>query len=741
MLIDSGLPKSFWAEACLCATHLTNIVPICEKTGKSPYEMIYKVKPKITHMNAFGSPCFFYTQKVPNDKWDERGIEGIMVGYTERVDGYRIYQPGTRKIRLTKNVVFVGKAQQCNAQVPGSGTADEVTLNLDAQRISDGNKSNEMPTPDEDEIPEEEPRVRDSATTDARSGAHDSTDSDSEPGDESSATIPPQEPRELRHKVTLRKPRRLIEEAYSAESSPVGPTTLAQALNSSEAVEWQKAMETELAQIASHKVWSLVEPPNNRKPLTMKWVFKIKTAGDNKILRYRARLVVRGFNQIEGLDYQELFAPVARMDTIRVLLAVCASKHLKLRQFDITTAFLYGNLDEEIYVTQPPGFEDNTKRVCLLHKSLYGLKQAPRCFHKTLANELTKLNFIQSQADNCLYQWHGENGEFLYLTIYVDDGLLAATSDQLIDDTLAKLAKIFELKSAPLTLFLGIHIHVDERQNIWLNQFKYIRGLLKRYNMEACRPTTIPGDSGIYSLPDRPTPEVIDRPYRSLIGGLLWIAICTRPDLAFIVGFLARYLDKYTEHHWQAALRVLRYLHKTSDLSLVYSGDSETPLEDTLRLYSDADFAACKETRRSVSGSLVQLAGGAILWSSQQQKCVSLSSTEAEYIALSECTKTALWLRTLFEELNINTKPVILVDNQSSLRLIHNSEYHKRTEHIATRFLFCRQVAEQQQVEYKYVSTTENLADALTKALSKPTFERLRQLINLQPWPVKQTFS
>ena len=242
------------------------------------------------------------------------------------------------------------------------------------------------------------------------------------------------EPMALRHREKIQPPARYRTEANTADTR-VEPQTLAQ----SDAEKWMRAMEDEIKSMKDHGVWTPTELPAGKRAITCRWIYKIKTTAENEIDRFRARLCARGFAQIPGEDFQELFAPVARMDTIRTLLAISAARKLHLRQSDVKVAFLYGDLPAEIFMNQPPGFQDGTNRVCRLSKSLYGLRQAPRCFNRKLASVLRSLGFTQSNADNCLYYRHGKNGEWTLLAVYVDDGIISSTHEHLITDTIDSL--------------------------------------------------------------------------------------------------------------------------------------------------------------------------------------------------------------------------------------------------------------------------------------------------------------
>ena len=367
------------------------------------------------------------------------------------------------------------------------------------------------------------------------------------------------------------------------------------------------------------------------------------------------------------------------------------------------------------------------------NRSLYGIKQGPRCFNKKISEVLRNLNLTQSQTDNCLYYRHTKDNGLILLAVYVDDLLLATTNEFFQDYIIKGLSSHFTITASEPRLFLGMQISIDENHNIRINQQKYIKNILARFKMENCRPNSVPADPGIYNFePRSKETEQKGRPYREIIGSLTHLAIASRCDIAFIVSFLPRFLDSYTDDHWNAALKVLRYLQSSSDLSIVYSGTETKQLTETLQVYTDSDYAGCKLTRRSVSGLLTKLNNGPIIWAASQQKSVSLSTTESEFISVTEGAKTCLWLKHLFEELRMPITPTVFIDNQAALTLISNPSHHKRTKHIHVRHLFIRDTYENKQIKYEYISTKNQLADLLTKATSKQIFERLIDLIGLQ---------
>ena len=480
-----------------------------------------------------------------------------------------------------------------------------------------------------------------------------------------------------------------------------------------------------------NKVWKLTELPSGCHTIPNRWIFKVKTDCNGNIERHRARLVIKGYAQKTGIDFHETFSPVARFDTIRSLLSISAEKRMHLMQFDIKTAFLHGELEEQIYMDQPEYFHDGTDRVCLLQKSLYGLRQAPRAFNEKFANIMMQNEYSRSKADNCLFTKLGE--ETTYVVHYVDDGIVATTNENEFEELFTHLRQTFEISVKPLSHFLGIHVHIDSNHNIHINQAKYIEETLAKFGMQECKSTATPADANLYSNTSLENDTRSERPYRELIGSLMYMAIATRPDIAFTVSILSRYLDKHTGHHWTCALRALRYLRATTRHGITYSGPQNTLEKPDLQAYSDADFANDPETRRSVSGQIIINNNGPIVWASNQQKVVTLSSTEAEFLAACEATKSLLWIKQIFLDFGLNVTPTLKIDNLSAIRLIKNPEYHRRTKHIDIKYQFIREKYNSGEILFEHVPSAEQAADIFTKPLSKPVFTKLRDLIGITP--------
>lgn len=396
--------------------------------------------------------------------------------------------------------------------------------------------------------------------------------------------------------------------------------------------------------------WEIVDLPPDRKPIGSKWTFKIKYTASGEIARFKARLCAKGFAQKQGIDYTETFSPVVRYDSIRTLLAIAAQNNLRIRQFDVKTAFLNGILNEDVYMSLPEGLEvTNSNKVCKLNKALYGLKQASRCWNTTFDKFLKHFDFSESHADKCIYTGTFCNS-VVYLALYVDDGLLFAKSEEALNCITDELKKEFDITCDTSNIFVGMQITRNENDgSIFIHQYAYIERLLSKLGMSEARTIGTPAEPNSYLEPANVEKSTkTEFPYGEAVGSLMFLAILCRPDIAHPVNVCARYLDKYNDTHCQAVKRIMRYLKGTSNLGISYRrGGSNLDLVG----YSDADFANDLETRRSTTGYVFELANGPITWCSQRQKTVMLSTTTAEYIAASEATKEAIWLRLLLHDI------------------------------------------------------------------------------------------
>jgi len=390
---------------------------------------------------------------------------------------------------------------------------------------------------------------------------------------------------------------------------------------------WCQAMEDEYAALQDNHTWDLVPRPTKANVVTGKWIFKHKFHADGSLERYKARWVLRGFTQRPGVDYDETFSPVVKPATVRTVITVAHSRDWPIHQLDVKNAFLHGTLSETVYCSQPTGFADPAlpDHVYRLNKSLYGLKQAPWAWYNRFASFLISLGFTEAKSDTSLFIF-SRGTETVYLLLYVDDIVLTASSQQLLHRVIAALKKEFAMKDlGPLHHFLGVAVQ-RHRDSVLLSQRQYTLDILARHGMSDCKPCSTPVDT-CAKVPADAGPSVADpTAYRSLVGALQYLTF-TRPDIAYAVQQVCLHMHDPRETHLVAAKRILRYLQGTLSHGLVIPRTAPTQL----RVYTDADWAGCPDTRRSTSGYAVFLGGSLVSWSSKRQPTVSRSSAEAEY--------------------------------------------------------------------------------------------------------------
>ncbi|KAG8474566.1 hypothetical protein CXB51_031309 [Gossypium anomalum] len=407
---------------------------------------------------------------------------------------------------------------------------------------------------------------------------------------------------------------------------------------------WKDAVQAELQALVRNNTWTLCPLPAHRITVGCKWIFKVKKKADGNVDRYKARLVAKGFSQHAGIDFRDTFSPVLRAITIITILAVAIMKGWKLRQVDVNNAFLNGELTEDIFMDQPPGFEvlgaDGQKLVCKLNKALYGLRQALRAWFHTLEHFLIdNLGFSASKADPSLFLRTSATSQ-VFLMAYVDDIVLTGSSNAEVDSVVQQLHDRFALKDmGRLNFFLGIEVKYTP-QGLLLSQRKYIQELLNKTGMTdaAATPTPMVGNPKLVAS-DGSQPFADGHLYRSTVGMLQYLYI-TRPDLSFYVNKLSQYMNSPSETHWKAVKRVLRYLSGTMEHGLLLSNG---PVQ--LVCYSDADWASLVEDRRSTTGYVIYLGANPIAWCSKKQAVVSRSSSEAEYRSLANCVSELLWVK------------------------------------------------------------------------------------------------
>lgn len=503
------------------------------------------------------------------------------------------------------------------------------------------------------------------------------------------------------------------------------PDSYEKALTSIDATKWIKSIKEELDSHHQNNTWTLVDKTPNMRLIGCKWVFRIKEEPSGP--RYKSRLCAKGYSQTKGIDYQETFSPTVRYDSIRLLLSEAAQHNLQIIQLDIKTAFLYGELEEDIYMTLPEGLTCDTNKVCKLNKSLYGLKQAPRCWNSKFDAVLKKFGLVNSKADQCVYVGN-INGAKCYLCLYVDDGLLFAKDVSTLKGLINDLQSIFEVKTCSLRNFVGVEIQKYDKY-IFIHQSIYVEKLLNKFNMYNCKPNSIPVDPHMkLEKGEGETEQNI--PYREAVGSLMHLATVSRPDISFAVSLVSRFLNCYNETHWNAVKKILKYLKETKDYGLCYTPTSGP---NVVIGYSDADYANDPSSRRSVTGYVFTKNGAAVTWACQRQQTVALSTTEAEFMAACAATKEAMWVKQLLCDIGeFHQKSVCLnLDNQSAISVIKNINFHKRCKHIDIKYHFIKEKYYAKVIDLNYVCTNEQYADIFTKPLPKIKFNYLRNKIGM----------
>ena len=448
---------------------------------------------------------------------------------------------------------------------------------------------------------------------------------------------------------------------------------------------------------------------------------------DGTVECFKARVLARGYAQKYDIDYDEIFSPVVRFSSIRVLLAFAVQRDMLIHQMDVITPFLNGSLEEEIYMDQTEGCIKTGQEhlVYKLEKSLYRLKQAPRCWNKAFREHLENNGFTQTSSDACVYVKSKES--LIVIVVYVDDLIiLAETAEEIakIKETLSTKFKMKDMKELHYCLGITI-IHDRVKQKVWLNQYQYIEKLLKKFGQAEAKTMSTPADINVkLKKSDNVSKHVDTVRYQSIVGSLLYAAMITRPDIAYAVGVLSKFCTNPDESHLTTARRILRYLKGTINYGIKYEKSGNASLTG----YPDASWADDLNDRRSTSGNVFLLANGPVSWFSKKQATLSMSTAESEYVALSQAAQEAVWLRRLLEEIgmDLTQNPTLIhEDNQGAIAIARNPVSHARTKHIDKRYHFVREAILNKVINLEYSPTHEMIADVLTKPLSKPQFTKL----------------
>lgn len=732
MLMDAGLGMKFWAEAVNTAVYLKNRSPTKAVLGATPEEKWSKKKVNLNNLKVFG--CIAYVMVKNRKKLDQKSKPYIFMGYSEESKGYRLIDPtNPRDIKHSRDVVFLEDKFYVK-DMSHDDTVDQqlfVDINLNENVIPQSESSTVDTDISDDRQSQNINRISTITLDDSESedsineGPDDRLDTTYVPGRESLAEA--ELTSDSSYDDVAESPLR-ANFVRLADHDPDEPQTATEALNGPEADGWRKAMKDEYDSFIKNKCWTLTERDPEHKPVKCKWVYKKKYGLNGELLKFKARLVAKGYSQQYGIDYQETFSPVVRYSTIRMLLALSAEYNMSIDHLDVKTAFLNGELEETVYMEQPEGFEvpGSENMVYKLNKAVYGLKQASKSWYDKITKVLCdKLDFSRLSSEPCVYFKYDKNDSrsMMIIALYVDD-LIVFTSPEFQgkEEIKRKLQNEFDITDlGPAQHILGMKLS-RKGNNISLDQSNYIEKLLKKYRMEECKPVGTPMETGLKLTKESQSNDTYD--YRGLIGSLMYVAVSTRPDISHAVSYLSQFNNCFGESHWKAAKRILRYLKGTINLGLTFY---KSGLDITA--YADADWASDNHDRRSYTGYVFCIGDSIVSWESRKQRTVALSSTEAEYMALSDTCKESLFIRKfMLEMFGITPKICIFNDNQSAIKLCKNFMFHSRTKHIDIRHHFIKEIVNNGIVQVRYLSTNDMLADVLTKALCK---EKHCKFVNL----------
>ncbi|KAK2380773.1 putative mitochondrial protein [Trifolium repens] len=750
LLINAHAPLKFWGDAILTACHLINRMPSSVLDNEIPYSLLFPKDPLyVVPLRVFGSTCFVHDLSPGRDKLSARAVKCVFLGYSRTQKGYRCYSPSTHRFYVSADVTFFEDTPFFASPTTSDSTMD----------VTDVTTSEVMPIPlfepsiathnppESQGKPEfhrygivyerrhvEAPKITpiDSSDSAPQTIAIDSSDSDTVPI--SSPVEVPVEPSDDLP-IALHKGKRSTANPYpvynflsyhrlspsyvafvSALSSVSIPKTVHEALSHP---RWKQAMIDEMIALESNQTWELVPLPPGKSVVGCRWVFNVKVGPDGQIDRLKARLVAKGYTQVYGQDYSDTFSPVAKMTSVRLFLAMAAMKRWPLFQLDIKNAFLHGDLEEEIYMEQPPGFVAQRGRslVCKLQKSLYGLKQSPRAWFGRFSKVLQQFGMIRCESDHSVFVKCSSSNKYIYLVVYVDDIVITGDDNDGIKALKQHLFQNFQTKDlGPLRYFLGIEV-AQSKSGIAISQRKYALDILEETGLMDCKPVDTPMDPNVKLLPDQGEPYSDPSRYRRLVGKLNYLTL-TRPDISFPVSVVSQFLNSPCDSHWNAVVRILKYIKRAPGKGLVFTDNGHTNIVG----YSDADWAGDPNDRRSTSGYCIFIGGNLISWKSKKQTVVSRSSTEAEYRAMAHATCELVWLKHLLQELHFCEvgQMELVCDNQSALHLSSNPVFHERTKHIEVDCHFIREKIISGVIRTSFVNSKDQLADIFTKSLRSP---------------------
>lgn len=779
MLKDSNLSNTLWSVACETAVYLQNrLIP--SNSDKTRYELFLGEKPIVANLHIFGEYAVCKINDKKNEKFATKGVIARFVGYTRRYNTFTFLNQANQKFFKSCDAVFLGQTlpkkylseqsskettndfasmfndedyEQINKTDKLISTGKTVNNNKEAKRPDLLEQASNSPTESQSKSNQSTPERPNMSPLTPRiisPTAHISFDGRliplNSPGNmygnlrmrELSPTSPLEEPQPsfLQQLGNLILPNQsndsndldVADIVCVASQTTKPPQNLKEAQSSEDWPQWREAIKKEVNILNVNNTFLEMTRPKAAKIIKSRWVFTTKNSPDGTTT-FKARLVAKGFTQRLGVDYTETFAPVASLTIVRIFLAIVCQYNLSLAQIDVTGAFLHGDLDHEIYLQPPEGLYSDKNLVWKLNKSLYGLKQSPRLWNRKFHNFLMKYGLKNTLYEKCLYV---NEAMTIFMVIYVDDALIAAKQQEVLAELIECLKLELELRELGGDNFLSLKLERTEN-TLKISQKAYVEKILERFEMANCKPIKTPEGP---APPDQNAAKLNQEvPFKEAIGSLLYLTTATRPDISHAVNIVSR-TGEPTVTHWSAVKRILRYLKGTPNLGIEFRRLHTLRLE----VWSDADYANDKETRRSTTGYLITINSAPVAWKSQRQASVSLSTAEAEYISASEAAKELLPIRRLLHELKLidNTPTPIYIDNLSTIFIAKDEGQNTRSKHVDVRTKWMKEMVEERTIKPQHVASANQKADILTKALGRVKFEKDRQ--NLLALPTHEVY-
>ncbi|KAD4179873.1 hypothetical protein E3N88_28464 [Mikania micrantha] len=680
------MPQEFWAEVVRHSIYVLNRLPTKILKDQTPYEALKGNKPRVDHLKVFGCVGFVKTPSQLTRKLDDRSTTMVNLGIEPGTKAYRMYDVEGRRLVVSRDVVFIetqgwdwNKHQEQDHSSQIDFVIHSTPLEEDPSIVERGRQNSDISSPARSQVGS--PAQRNGPLSAGETSSSSTGSSFSSPKSTVAGRGPmlpdsvtriygnsdPSMAESETYDDTPPQGTKSLHEIYELLLTEGEPTSFKEAAGNK---EWERAMETKLlASIEKNHTWELTDLPSGHRPIGLKWIYKIKRNASGDITRYKARLVAKGYIQQYGVDYEEVFAHVARIETVQLILALAAQRGWNVHHLDLKTAFLHGEFKEEVFVSQPEGYVKKGKErmVYKLSKALYGLKQAPRDWNTKLDSVLKECDFQKCKLEQTVYVKRSREGSLL-VGIYADDLIVTGTSVEMIERFKRQMERRIEMSDlGPLSYYLGLEV-MQEDDGIKIKQSSYDKKILQQEGMWECNPTKYPMEPGLKLAKDDGSNLVDATAYRRIVGCLRYLTH-SRPDLAYSVGYVSRYM--------------------------------QGP-----RSFSDSSLLADCDDGKGTTGLVFYFDDGPISWCSQKQPTVALSSCESEFMAATMAACQAIWLQGLLAEITGASEEMIIirVDNKSAIDLMKNPVSHGRIKHIDRKYHFIRECVEKNKIKVEYVS-------------------------------------